>query len=68
MVQRPAAGQAFLADQPESAAAGPGQLGRVVATRLEAAVQGLPEQPRRAFEVTDVVLDEVEASRRPGLG
>ena len=68
VVQRPAAGQAVLADQPEPAAAGPGQLGRVIATRLEAAVQGLPEQPRRALEVADVMLNEVKASRRPGLG
>ena len=68
MVQRPAAGQAVLADQPEPSAAGPGQLGSVIAGRLESAVQGLPEQPRRALEVADVMLNEVKASRRPGLG
>src|SRR3984957_17620861 len=67
-VKRPAAGQAVLADQPEPAAAGPGQFGGVLRTGGELAVQGLAEQPGRAVEVADEVLDQVEAGRRPGLG
>ena len=67
-MQCSAAGQAVLADQPDPAATGPGQLGGLIVGRLELAVQDLPEQPCRARQITDVVFDELEAGGRPGSG
>ena len=68
MVQHSAEGQAVLAHQPDPLAAGPGQLGGVVARVVELAAQDLGEQPRRAGQVADVVLDQAERGRRAGRG
>ena len=68
VMQQPAERQAVLAHQPDPLAAGPGQLGGLVAGGFEPAVQSLGEQPRRASQVTDMVLDQPERGRRTGRG
>ena len=68
VMYRTAVRQAVLAHQPDPLAAGPGQLGGPGAGHVGLAIQDVPEQAHRAVQVTDVLLDQVEAGRRARLG
>ena len=78
-MQRAAQRQAVLVHQPDPLAAGPGQLGGPrtggfcagrdrLAVKTLLALKDIAEQPHRAVQVTDVVLDQAEASRRARPG
>jgi hypothetical protein len=49
-------------------ARGPGQLGGPGDSRFEPAAQDVAEQPYRAVQVADVMLDQVQPGRRARLG